>query len=78
MAYILNIETATKNCSVSLAFNGQTIAFREIAEEGYSHAERLHVFIEQVMTETSISLTDLSAVAVSQGPGSFTGLRIGV
>ena len=78
MAYILNIETATKNCSVSLAFNGQTIAFREIAEEGYSHAERLHVFIEQVMTETSISLTDLSAVAVSQGPGSYTGLRIGV
>lgn len=78
MAYILNIETATKNCSVSLAFNGKTIAYREIAEEGYSHAERLHVFIEEIIIESSIRFTDLSAVAVSQGPGSYTGLRIGV
>lgn len=78
MAYILNIETATKNCSVSLAFNGKTIAYREIAEEGYSHAERLHVFIEEIISEAAIRLTELSAVAVSQGPGSYTGLRIGV
>ena len=78
MAYILNIETATRNCSVSIAFNGKTIAYREIAEEGYSHAERLHVFIEEVVSEALITLTDLSAVAVSQGPGSYTGLRIGV
>lgn len=78
MAYILNIETATKNCSVSLAFNGKTIAYREIAEEGYSHAERLHVFIEEIISEGAIHLSELSAVAVSQGPGSYTGLRIGV
>lgn len=76
--FILNIETATKNCSVSLAKNGETIALREIAEEGYSHAEKLHVFIEEIISESKISLKDLNGVAVSQGPGSYTGLRIGV
>lgn len=76
--YILNIETATKNCSVALAKNGQTIALREIAEEGYSHAEKLHVFIEELISEGEISFKDLNAIAVSQGPGSYTGLRIGV
>lgn len=76
--YILNIETATKNCSVALAKNGETIALREIAEEGYSHAEKLHVFIEELILESEITFKDLSAIAVSQGPGSYTGLRIGV
>lgn len=78
VSYILNIETATKNCSVALAKEGKTIHSKEIAEEGYSHAERLHVFIEEIINEAGISLNDLSAVAVSQGPGSYTGLRIGV
>jgi tRNA threonylcarbamoyladenosine biosynthesis protein TsaB len=76
--YILNIETATKNCSVSIAKNGITIACKEIAEIGYSHAERLHVFIQEVLKESHITFNDLSAIAVSQGPGSYTGLRIGV
>ena len=76
--FILNIETATKNCSVALSKNGTTIALREIAEEGYSHAEKLHVFIEEIISESNISFQDLSAIAVSQGPGSYTGLRIGV
>lgn len=76
--YILNIETATKNCSVALAKNGATIAFREIAEEGYSHAEKLHVFIEELIAESGLTFKDLNAIAVSQGPGSYTGLRIGV
>lgn len=76
--YILNIETATKNCSVTLAKNGETIALREIAEEGYSHAEKLHVFIEEIIAETKLTFQDLNAIAVSQGPGSYTGLRIGV
>lgn len=75
---ILNIETATKNCSVSLAKNGQTIGCKELAEEGYSHAEKLHVFIEQLIQEAGITFSDLNAVAVSKGPGSYTGLRIGV
>lgn len=78
MSYILNIETATKNCSVALAKDGKTILCKEIAEEGYSHAERLHVFIEAIIEEAGIALQDLSAIAVSQGPGSYTGLRIGV
>ena len=76
--YILNIETATKNCSVSLALNGHTIALRQMAEEGYSHAEKLHVFIEELILESNISFKNLNAIAVSQGPGSYTGLRIGV
>ena len=78
MNYILNIETATKNCSVALAQEGKIILCKEIAEEGYSHAERLHVFIEEVIQEAGITFQDLTAIAVSQGPGSYTGLRIGV
>ncbi len=78
MDYILNIETSTKNCSVSIAKEGKTIICKEIAEEGYSHAERLHVFIEASLKEAGIVYKDLSAIAVSKGPGSYTGLRIGV
>ena len=75
---VLNIETATKNCSVALSKTGITIAWKEIAEQGYSHAEKLHVFIEELLKETGLSFQDLNAVAVSKGPGSYTGLRIGV
>ena len=78
MSYILNIETATKNCSVALAKDGKTILCKEIAKEGYSHAERLHVFIEEIVQEAGVTFQDVSAIAVSQGPGSYTGLRIGV
>jgi tRNA threonylcarbamoyladenosine biosynthesis protein TsaB len=78
MHYILNIETATKNCSVSLAVDGQTLVCKEISELGFSHAEKLHLFIEDVIQEAGISWSQLSAIAVSQGPGSYTGLRIGV
>lgn len=78
MNYILNIETATKNCSISIAKDGETIVCNEIAEEGYSHAERLHVFIEESIAAAGITFKNLVAIAVSQGPGSYTGLRIGV
>lgn len=78
MHYILNIETATKNCSVSLAADGKTLVCKEISELGFSHAEKLHLFIEDVIQEAGISWSQLSAIAVSQGPGSYTGLRIGV
>jgi tRNA threonylcarbamoyladenosine biosynthesis protein TsaB len=78
MALILNIETATKNCSVSISKEGKTIACREIATQNFSHAEKLHVFIEELLKETNINYKDLTAVAISQGPGSYTGLRIGV
>lgn len=78
MSLILNIETATKNCSVALAKDGKTLTIREIATQNFSHAEKLHVFIEELFAETNLKLQDLNAIAVSQGPGSYTGLRIGV
>ena len=78
MTHILNIETSTKNCSVTVAANGITIACKEVADIGYSHAEKLHVFIQEVISDSGISLSNLNAIAVSQGPGSYTGLRIGV
>jgi tRNA threonylcarbamoyladenosine biosynthesis protein TsaB len=78
MALILNIETATKNCSVSLADEGEVVALKEYAGEGYLHAEKLHVFITDVLNGANKGFTDLDAVAVSMGPGSYTGLRIGV
>ncbi|SFS65134.1 tRNA (adenosine(37)-N6)-threonylcarbamoyltransferase complex dimerization subunit type 1 TsaB [Lutibacter maritimus] len=78
MAYILNIETATKNCSVSVAKDGEIVAFKELNEGGFSHAEKLHQFISDVINETNITFSNLKAIAVSKGPGSYTGLRIGV
>ena len=63
---------------MSLAKDGSTLICKEIAEEGFSHAERLHVFIEEIIREAGITFQDLNAIAVSQGPGSYTGLRIGV
>lgn len=78
LAFIINIETATKNCSVSLANEGETIVLKEFNEGGYSHAEKLHLFIEEVLKEGNIEFSDVKSVAVSKGPGSYTGLRIGV
>ena len=78
MAYILNIETSTTNCSVALAYNGEVIGFKEDNSSEYSHAERLHVYIDQVLKTTQISIDQLEAIAISKGPGSYTGLRIGV
>ena len=78
MALILNLETATTNCSVSIAKDGKVVALKEHDTPNYSHSEQLHVFIREVLQEASIALVDLDAIAVSKGPGSYTGLRIGV
>lgn len=78
MALILSIESATKNCSVTLAKDGEVLAIRELWEEKFSHAEKMHSFVLEVMSSTDYELSDLEAVAVSKGPGSYTGLRIGV
>ncbi|MDA8596563.1 tRNA (adenosine(37)-N6)-threonylcarbamoyltransferase complex dimerization subunit type 1 TsaB [Flavobacteriaceae bacterium] len=75
---ILNIESSTKNCSVSLSNQGTVLALKEINNGQFSHSEFLHVFIKELMEENAVSFEDLSAVAVSMGPGSYTGLRIGV
>lgn len=78
MALILNLETATKNCSVSLSENGKIISIKELNTGGFSHAEKLHPFIEEVLAKSNYALSDLDAVSISKGPGSYTGLRIGV
>ena len=77
MGLILNLETTTKNCSVSLYEYGQLLAVRELNEQGYSHAEKLQPFIDEVLKASGRNRKDLAAVAISQGPGSYTGLRIG-
>lgn len=77
MAVILSIETSTKVCSVALARDGQVIAWRE-SEQGNEHAAKIAIFISEVLTETGLSCQQLDAVAIGEGPGSYTGLRIGV
>lgn len=77
MTYILNIETATQVCSVGLSLNGEMRALRESSEKNI-HASMTTIFIEEVLKEEAIRYTDLSAMAVSKGPGSYTGLRIGI
>ncbi len=78
MARILNIETTTTNCSVSLGEDGEVVGVKENNSSKYSHAESLHVFISQLLKEHQWEVSDLDAIAVSMGPGSYTGLRIGV
>ena len=78
MAIILNIETTTKNCSVCVSNDGEVLQLTELDEANFSHAEKLHSFILEVLKNADLSLKDIDAVAVSKGPGSYTGLRIGV
>ncbi|GFZ90240.1 tRNA (adenosine(37)-N6)-threonylcarbamoyltransferase complex dimerization subunit type 1 TsaB [Aquaticitalea lipolytica] len=78
MSYILNIETATTNCSVSLSKEGEILVLKEDYNTNYSHAESLHMFIEEVIIASKIKPSQIDAIAVSKGPGSYTGLRIGV
>lgn len=77
MGLILNIETATNVCSAALADNGELISIKESLKDK-SHSTLLSVFIEEVLNENKISVSKLDAIAVSKGPGSYTGLRIGV
>ena len=77
MAILLHIETATEQCSVALTDNATLLAQKSILEGGFKHAAKLHVFIDEILREANISPSELDAVAISAGPGSFTGLRIG-
>jgi tRNA threonylcarbamoyladenosine biosynthesis protein TsaB len=74
---ILCIETATTICSAAIITSGGEVTVRESSEDK-SHASRLTVFIQELFEEKGIKATDLDGVAVSMGPGSYTGLRIGV
>jgi len=77
MALILNIETATQVCSVAISLEGKELFSKE-DQSGQSHARLLTTFISDCLHETGYQLHDVDALAVSKGPGSFTGLRIGV
>jgi tRNA threonylcarbamoyladenosine biosynthesis protein TsaB len=88
MSLILCIETTSTNCSVAIATeNGgfqndygilNCLDVLEDNSDGYSHGERLHLYINEILSRNNFSTKDLNAIAVSEGPGSYTGLRIGV
>ena len=77
MALILSIETGTDICSVALANDGELMALRE-SDEGRDHAKKVALFVDELLRETGVQPADLDAIAVGKGPGSYTGLRIGV
>ena len=77
MALILAIETGTDICSVALVRDGELVALRESDEER-NHAKKIAVFVDELLRECGVAPDELDAVAVSKGPGSYTGLRIGV
>jgi tRNA threonylcarbamoyladenosine biosynthesis protein TsaB len=77
MCKFLLIESGTNVCSVAFSVNGKVIGLKESADEK-AHASQLTLFIDQLTKETGISISNLDAVVVSKGPGSYTGLRIGV
>ena len=77
MSLILCIETGTDICSVGIARDGELVSLRESAE-GRDHAKHVGVFVDELLRETGIAPDELDAVAVGMGPGSYTGLRIGV
>lgn len=77
MALILNIETSTTVCSAALSKDGNLLDLRETFDDR-SHASQLTVLIDELFKNNSISYADFDAISVSEGPGSYTGLRIGV
>lgn len=77
MALILSIETGTDICSVALANDGELMALRE-SDEGRDHAKKVALFVDELLRETGVQPSVLDAIAVGKGPGSYTGLRIGV
>ncbi len=75
--YILAIETTTQNCSVALIRDGQPWIVRQ-DDQANGHAQHITLFVQEVMATAQLELTALTAIAISQGPGSYTGLRIGL
>jgi tRNA threonylcarbamoyladenosine biosynthesis protein TsaB len=75
---ILHIETATKACSVALSMDGDLLAIKESTSDSYIHGESLTLFIEEVFRIANLKIEHLAAISISSGPGSYTGLRIGV
>ncbi|MAW65426.1 MAG: tRNA (adenosine(37)-N6)-threonylcarbamoyltransferase complex dimerization subunit type 1 TsaB [Flavobacteriales bacterium] len=78
MSYILHIDSTTKVCSIALSKNDKLIQLIELDSDGLAHSEKLHLFIEECLEKANIKPSHLDAISVSKGPGSYTGLRIGV
>lgn len=78
MPKILCLETSTRNCSVAIFSDDELLCLCEEQHENFRHDEWLHTFVEWTLEGAELELNQLDAVAVSSGPGSFTGLRIGV
>lgn len=78
MGTILHIETATQTCSVAISVNSNLIDTLEIHSDKYIHGTKLTELIQNILTKNCISINQLSAISISSGPGSYTGLRIGV
>ena len=77
MALILSIETGTDICSVALANDGELMALRE-SDEGRDHAKKVALFVDELLRETGVQPSDIDAIAVGKGPGSYTAMRKGV
>lgn len=77
LVYLLHLETATAVCSVSLSGDGKPLGVKVI-QDGFRHAEKLMFLVNELLTEQAVSYADLNGVVVSNGPGSYTGLRIGL
>jgi len=75
---ILHLETSSKNCSVTIGTEGEINSYCEEVSQDFKHSENLHLFIEWALEGAELTLSDIHAVAVGKGPGSYTGLRIGL
>jgi tRNA threonylcarbamoyladenosine biosynthesis protein TsaB len=78
MDYILHLETSTKACSVALSSGGDLVGLKESLTDAYTHSESLTLYIQEVINSAGLEMHQLKAVSVTSGPGSYTGLRIGV
>jgi len=77
MSLILNLETSSKNCSVSLSSMGKIVSNFELEDDKYRHSELLTSTIQDILSNEKLNVKDLDAISIGVGPGSFTGLRIG-
>ena len=77
MSLILNLETSSKNCSVSLSSTGKLLSHFELEDNKYRHSELLTSTIQDILSNEKLNIKDLDAISIGVGPGSFTGLRIG-
>jgi len=78
LSTILHIESSTRTCSVAVSKSGQDVALRESHDHSYAHSEKLVCYIDEALKDVGLTPNDLEAVCVAKGPGSYTGLRIGV